>query len=126
MKRTAVVLGSLLLMGLTGCATEEYVRTQVDPLADRIGKLEQMVKANAMTDEADRAAIKEANDKAQQANDAVKKVATEVKSANQDVQKAEAAAQRAENAAAEATKAAENAKMMEKKTEKIFKLEQKK
>ena len=123
MKKIVGLLGVFVLVSLTGCATQDYVRSQVDPLADRLGKLEAKVsQLNGMT-EADKAAIKEANDKAQQALDTANKVAGK---ADQDAQKAEAAAARAEQAAKEAEKAAMESHQMEKKSEKIFKLEQKK
>lgn len=126
MKRIGGVLGALMLVSLTGCATQGYVRTQVDPLAERLGKLEAKVsQLSGMTD-ADKAAIKQANDKAQQALDAANKVAGEVKRVDNDVAKADAAAMRAEKAAKEAEQAAKDAQLMEKKSEKIFKLEQKK
>ncbi|HLO25447.1 MAG TPA: hypothetical protein VK187_04995, partial [Geobacteraceae bacterium] len=62
MKRIAICVGVLALTGLSGCATEEYVRSQADPLAQRISKLEATAADQA-------AAIKQANDKTQQAND---------------------------------------------------------
>jgi len=126
MKTIVVILGVMALAGLSGCATEEYVRSQVNPLAERIGKLEAAAKASSMTDADQATAIKQANDKAQQALDAANKAAGAVSSAQQDVQKAEAAAARAEKAATEAAMSAENAKQMAKKSEKIFNLEQKK
>lgn len=113
------VLGVLAVFSLSGCATEDYVRSQVNPLAERLGKLESKVsQINGMTD-ADKAAIKQANDKSQQALDAANQVSG-------NVQKAEAAAARAEKAAKDAENAAGEAQQMEKKSEKIFKLEQKK
>jgi len=121
-KKLVVILGAILLMNLAGCATEEYVRTQTDPLADRITKLEAAVSAGAMTD-ADRAALKQAGDKSQQALDKANSLEGDVK---QSAQKAEEAATRAENAAKEAQQAATSAQQSVKKSEKIFKLEQKK
>ena len=119
MKKIIGILGVVMLFNLAGCATQEYVRTQVDPMAERLGKLEAKVsQLNGMT-EADKAAIKQANDKSQQALDVANKVAADVKKADNDVAKAEAAAARAEQAAKES-------QQMEKKSEKIFKLEQKK
>lgn len=126
MKKIVGILGVLALASLTGCATEGYVRSQVDPLNERISKLEATVsRLSGMTD-ADRAAIKQANDKAQQAFDLSNRVAVDGKKADGDVKKAEAAAMRAEKAANDAEKAAKEAQHAEKKSEKIFKLEQKK
>ena len=119
MKRIAILVGVLALTGLSGCATEEYVRTQTDPLAQRITKLEAMAADQAV-------ATKQASEKAQQALDAANKVGADFKGAQQDVKKAEDAAMRAENAAKEAAQSAESASQMAKKSEKIFKLEQKK
>jgi hypothetical protein len=105
MKKHSVVIGVMMAFGLTGCATEEYVRSQTDPLADRIGKLETRVNALEGTvakgvnlTEADKALLQQALDAANRAS---------------------ADARRAE----EAAKAAEKA---EKKSEKLFQLEQKK
>ena len=126
MKKVVGLLGAFMLLSLTGCATHDYVRSQVDPLAERLGKLEAKIsQLNGMT-EADKAAIKEANDKAQQALDAANKLTGEVRRADKDAEKAEAAAGRAEQAAKEAERAAMESHQMEKKSEKIFKLEQKK
>ena len=123
MKKIVGLLGAFVLGSLTGCATQEYVRSQVDPLAERLGKLEaQVSQLGGMTD-ADKAAIKNANDKAQQALDEANRLAGEVKGVDE---KAEAAAGRAEKAAKEAELAAKEAQQMEKKSEKIFDLEQKK
>ncbi len=119
MKRLAFVMGVMAVLGLSGCATEEYVRSQTDPLAQRISKLEAAQAQQA-------AAIKQADDKAQQALNAANKVAADFQGAQEDVKKAEAAAMRAENAAQEAAKSADAAKQMAQKSEKIFKLEQKK
>ena len=126
MKRMVFLVGVMACVGLSGCATEDYVRSQVNPLAERVSKLEAAAKASSMTDADQAAAIKQANDKAQQALDMANRTAGEVKSAAQDVQKAEAAANRAEAAAKDAAKSAEDAKQMARKSEKIFNLEQKK
>jgi outer membrane murein-binding lipoprotein Lpp len=126
MKKIVGILVVMALASLTGCATEGYVRSQVDPLAERISKLEATIsKLSGMTD-ADRAAIKQTNDKAQQALELSSRVAVEVKKADVDVKKAEAAAMRAEKASNEAEKAAKEAQRAEKKSEKIFRIEQKK
>lgn len=122
MKKLAAMLGAILLLSLTGCATEDYVRTQVDPLTERVNKLETVVNTGLMTD-ADRAAIKQATDKSQQAMDKVNALEGDVK---QSAQKADEAAARAENAAKEAQASADSAHQSVKKSEKIFKLEQKK
>ena len=134
MKKTVwTVLGAVALLGLSGCATKDYVKAEVDPLADRLGKLEARVNAiegkvtqlGNMTD-ADKADIKQANDKAQQALDVANKLMGDVKKSDDNMAKAEAAAMRAEKAAAAAEQAAAESRKSEKKSEKIFKLEQKK
>ncbi|NVN89818.1 MAG: hypothetical protein HXX11_04375 [Desulfuromonadales bacterium] len=140
MKRMGFVVGAVALMGLSGCATQGFVRSQADPLAERIGKLEaKEVQLSGMR-EADSAAVKQANDKAEQALAIANKTAVDVVNANNDVkkadaavtkaeaaaQRAEAAAARAEKAANEAVQAANEAKQMALKSEKVFKLEQKK
>ena len=112
MKRLVVLLVVMALAGLSGCATKDFVRSQVNPLAERVSKLESAAKANSMADTEQATAIKQADDKAQLALDTANK-------ASQDVQKAEAAAASAENAANEAA-------MSVKKSEKMFNLQQKK
>lgn len=76
-----VFVMSILLLFAFGCASRDYVRQQIDPLVDRISKIEEM----ECCDKADRAA--------QKAEDAA--------------QRAEEAAQRAESAALKAAKAFE-------------------
>ncbi|BDV41143.1 hypothetical protein GURASL_00660 [Geotalea uraniireducens] len=122
MKRIIGAGGLMVLLLTSGCATQEFVKSQTDPLAERLGKLEQKVndlEGKAGLSDADKAAIKAADDKAQQALDAANKLSV-------DTQKAEAAAQRAEAAADRAEAAAQQAQHEEKKSEKLFKLEQKK
>jgi hypothetical protein len=105
MRKHVAAIGAMMVLGLTGCATEEYVRSQTDPLADRMDKLETRVKSlegtiamGVILKEADKALLQQALDAANRAS---------------------ADARRAE----EAAKAAEKA---EKKSEKLFQLEQKK
>lgn len=140
MKRLGFVVGMVALLGISGCATKGYVHSQADPLAERIGKLETKETQHSAMREADGAAIKQANDKADQALAIANKTAVDVVNANNDVrkadaaaikaeaaaQRAEAAAARAEKAANEAVQAANEAKQMALKSEKVFKLEQKK
>ena len=40
MKKTVVLLASFALFLSAGCASKDYVRQQVDPLIDRISRLE--------------------------------------------------------------------------------------
>lgn len=80
-KRGAVLILSIFLTVSLGCASRDYVRQQIDPLVDRISKLEAM----DCCDKADAAA--------QRAENAA--------------QRAENAAQRAENASKKAGKAFE-------------------
>ena len=119
MKRVVVLLAVMALAGLSGCATKEYVRSHVSPLAERIDKLEAAAKASSMADTEQATAIKQADNKAQLALDAANKASVEAQNARQDAQKAEAAAK-------EAAISAENANQMVKKSEKIFNLQQKK
>ena len=80
-KGIIVMVFSLLLATSLGCASRDYVRQQIDPLVDRISKLEAMDccnKADAAAQRAEAAA-----------------------------QRAEGAAQRAENASQKAGKAFE-------------------
>ena len=140
MKRTTGFLGVLVLVSLTGCATQEYVRSQIDPLAERLCALETKVSQPVVLPEADKAAIMQADNKAQAALDvantlagAVKKVENDVmqaqaaaKGAEAAIKGAEAAAKGAEAAAKGAELAAREAQQMQKKSEKIFELEQKK
>ena len=133
MKKTAGFLGVLVLVSLTGCATEDYVRSQIDPLAERLGKLETRVSQPVVLPEADKAAITQANDKAQAALDLANKIAGDVKKIENDVMQsqaaakgAEAATKGAEAAAKGAELAAREAQQMQKKSEKSFELQQKK
>jgi methyl-accepting chemotaxis protein len=114
------------LANLTGCATKDFVRSNVDPLDQRLGKLEAKVsQLSGMTD-ADRAAIAQANSKSQQALDLANQAASDVKSVATDAKEANAAAVKAAMAVKEAEQAARQSKKDEKKSEKIFQLEQKK
>lgn len=123
----------IVVLTLTGCATKGFVRSEVDPVMDRLSKLEAQVNSLSSkvgqtggSTEADRAAIQLATDKAQQALDTANKLAGQMKQSEEGFQRAEAAASRAETAAKEAEDAAKEAKKVEGKSEKIFKLEQKK
>jgi len=40
MKKTVVLVASFALFLSAGCASKDYVRQQIDPLVDRISKLE--------------------------------------------------------------------------------------
>jgi uncharacterized protein YceK len=130
MKRIVVLLVVMALAGLSGCATKEYVRSQVNPLAERIDKLEAAAKASSMVDTEQATAIKQADNKAQLALDTANKASGEAQNARQDAQNALQGAQKAEAAAKEAAKeaamSAEDAKQTVKKSEKIFNLQQKK
>jgi len=126
MKKTAGFLGVVVLVSLTGCATHGYVRSQICPLEERLGKLETKVSQPVVMPEADKAAIMQANDKAQAALDVANKVAGDVMQAQTAAKGAEAAAKGAEAAAKGAELAAREAQQMQKKSEKIFELGQKK
>lgn len=133
MKKVILVISSIALLFASGCATKGYVKTQVDPVSERIGrieagmnavegKLDQALKdaeASKTQSQADRAAIAEAKAMANKAQDTANKAEAEAMRVGGDVSKAEAAAKRAEEAAREAEKAAA-------KTEKMFRLQQKK
>lgn len=140
MKRIALFLGTAALAALSGCATKEYVRSQMDPLTGRVCKIEENESRLSGLREADGAAIKQADDKAQKALDlATKTAGDQARTANEigkaeaaalkaeaAAMKAEQAAANAEKAAAEAARAAQEAREMAMKSEKIFKLGQKK
>ncbi len=133
MKRAGFVLMTAVITALSGCATKGYVNTRTDPLVERLNKLEAKVsELNAMR-ETDSAAIRQANDKAQQALDVAGKTSVDAVNANNEVRKIEAtamradtAATRAEKAANEAAQAAGSAREMAIKSEKAFNLGQKK
>ena len=128
MKKYAILglLTSVLLV--SGCATEKYVHSQVDPLSDRMAKIETRLAATEAKltqvqqgemSTGDRAALQEARDTANRALELAKKAEADARAAGSEVRKSESAAKEAEMAAKEAEKAA-------KKSEKIFRLEQKK
>ena len=115
MKRLSLLLLSAPLLLASGCATENYVRMQTAPLADRLTALEQKVAgietklnkptpAAGLTD-ADKALLNEARDMALKAKGSADQAAASAKDA-------EAAAKQADLAA--------------KKGAKMFELEQKK
>jgi hypothetical protein len=129
MRKLAVVVVSVALAFATGCATKAYVKSQVDPLSERIGRIEARLDAidaklvqlskDAEMAKADHAAIEEAKGMAQKAMDMANKAEAEAMRAGENAASAQAAAERAEQAA----KAAE---MAAAKTEKMFRLQQKK
>ncbi|HLN90263.1 MAG TPA: hypothetical protein VK429_00225, partial [Patescibacteria group bacterium] len=53
MKKVMLVLTSIAVLFASGCATKNYVKTQVDPLSDRIGRIE--ARLNAMDGKLDQA-----------------------------------------------------------------------
>ncbi|HEX9024506.1 MAG TPA: hypothetical protein VF799_11780 [Geobacteraceae bacterium] len=112
MKKALFLVMSLALLIASGCATEGYVKDQLDPLCKRVSDLEAKVAGiesrlnqmptSAGMSEADKAALQKADE-----------------SAKESAAKAEDAAKRAEAAAKEAELAA-------KKGAKLLELEQKK
>lgn len=152
--RILTTIGILSVLSITGCATQDYVKSVADPLAERIGRLETkvtaleaMVAKPARLSDADNVRLEQASTTAKQALDASGRLATELKHAEENAKKAEdsankaegsankadAAANRAEDAAkrteAAATRAdnaAISAQQAEKKAEKIFRIQQKK
>lgn len=134
MKRL-VMAGLSMSIILSGCATEDFVRQQISPINERLGTLEQQVKdidakisqpAKFDLSPADRAVLDDSRNMAQKALDESARTAAVMKQANADASRAEAAAAKAEDAAKRAEDAAGRARQSEKKSEKIFKLEQKK
>lgn len=123
MRKLAVVVVSVALAFATGCATKAYVKSQVDPLSERIGRIEARLDAIdaklAEMAKADHAAIEEAKGMSQKAMDMANKAEAEAMRAGENAASAQAAAERAEQAAKAAEKAAA-------KTEKMFRLQQKK
>src|SRR5690242_238143 len=106
MRITTAAIGVLTVLSLTGCATKEYVRSQADPLAARIGKLEERAKAleaaaalPARLSDADNARINQAGDNARQALDIANKASTAAAGINGIVKKAEDAALKSEDSA---------------------------
>src|SRR5574342_797109 len=129
MKKVALVIASVVLLFATGCATKGDVKSQVDPLSDRIGRVEARLNAieakpnqpmkPAELSESDRAALEEAKTMATKATALANKAESEATRAGGNADRAEAAAKKAEDAASAAEKSAAKA-------EKIFRLEQKK
>lgn len=95
MKRIILLIVAVLFVFSFGCATKDYVKQQIDPLADRISKLEAKT---VQHDGQIAAAAKEAADAKRIAIDCCEK-------ADSAAKRAEAAAQRAEAAAEKAAKA---------------------
>jgi len=119
MKKMTLVVLSIALLFAAGCASKEYVKTQVDPLSERIGRIESRLNADeaklnqvAKDGEADRAAIADAKAMAGKAQEDAARAAG-------DANKAMEAARLAEEAAGAAVKSAAMA-------EKAFYLQQKK
>lgn len=133
MKKYLWAAASLSLMLTAGCATEGYVREQVAPLADRLGKLEARVGAletkvdGLAKDMPDvQAAKKEINDAKAQVEQAVKAAQGAEQNAMAAASRAEAAANRAEDAAKRAEAAEMKGATSAKKATKAFELQQKK
>jgi DNA repair exonuclease SbcCD ATPase subunit len=119
MKKVVLLVISFLLLLSFGCATQEYVKQQIDPLIDRISKLEARVAAiesRLSGLEGKIAGIDEAKKEAREAKTLAQEA---MKTALDCCDKAEAAAKRAEAAADRAENAA-------KKCAKAFELQQKK
>ena len=147
MRKTATAIGVITVLGLTGCATKGFVVSQTDPLAERIGKLEDRVKSLEATvalparlSDADSSALKQAGDNARQALDTANRATAEAAGANANAKRVEDTAARSEGAAArsedsakrseasamKAEESSKSAQQAEQKSEKIFKLHQKK
>src|SRR5659263_298003 len=45
MKKVMLVISSIAVLFASGCATKGYVKTQVDPVSDRIGRIEARMNA---------------------------------------------------------------------------------
>ena len=113
MRRT-VLLALVTVLIAFGCASQDYVKQQIEPLVDRISKLEARVSAletkvaalEGLGAEAD-AAKKDAADAKALAEEAMKCCKDNMGNGNEAVRKAEAAAERAEAAAAKCQKAFE-------------------
>ncbi|BCS55498.1 hypothetical protein [Geobacter sp. SVR] len=116
MKPIKIAVAIALLPLMAGCATEGFVNRQIDPLADRLGKIEaklsalekQAAAAKAGANElspADQAALKEARDLSKMAYEKACRLEEQVK--------------RAEEAAVDASNSA-------RKNQKMFELQQKK
>jgi hypothetical protein len=119
MKKVALVISSIALLFASGCATKEYVKTQVDPVSDRIGRIEARMTAlegkldqAAKMGELSMAEAKAARAEIAEVKDMAKKAQEDAARAGDDANKSAAAAKNAEEAAAKA--------------EKMFRLQQKK
>jgi hypothetical protein len=140
MRKSATVIGIMAVLGLTGCATKGYVVSQTDPLTERLSNLENRVKSLEATvalparlSDSDSAALKQAGDNARQALDTANRASAEAAGANANASKvsdaaarSEGAAARSESAAVRAEESAKSAQQAEQKSEKIFRLHQKK
>jgi OmpA-OmpF porin, OOP family len=89
---------ALAVMGATGCASKNWVKTQTAPIVDHTGKLEDQTAANGR-------AIKDTDERAQAG---IKQAQTSADSANQNAQNAGKSAQDAETAANDAVHRADS------------------
>jgi chromosome segregation ATPase len=119
MKKAALVISSIALLFASGCATKGYVKTQVDPVSDRIGGLE--ARMNAIESKLDQTTKDTESLKGQSQTDqaAIADMKAMAQKAEADAMRAGEDAKKAEEAAREAEKAAARA-------EKMFHLQQKK
>jgi OmpA-OmpF porin, OOP family len=89
---------ALAVMGATGCASKNWVKSQTAPIVDHTGKLEDQTAANGR-------AIKDTDERAQAG---IKQAQTSADSANQNAQNAGKSAQDAETAANDAVHRADS------------------
>jgi methyl-accepting chemotaxis protein len=114
MKKLFVALvAGLFLAFSSGCATHSTVAKQIEPLEERVSKLERT--SAAALDEA----VKKASEAAARAEDAAKK-------AEEAAGRADAAAKKAEEAASQAEAASKKSETAANKAAKAFELMQKK
>lgn len=96
--RFALMLGVLAALGVTGCATKNYVRSQTAPLVEHTGKLENEAADNSRH-------LRDVNDRAEAGIQQAQASAT---SANQNAQNASQSASDAQNAANDAVHRADS------------------
>jgi ElaB/YqjD/DUF883 family membrane-anchored ribosome-binding protein len=105
----------VLFLFSAGCATRDYVRQQIEPLVERISKLEAKVSSMGPS---------QAEDARKDAADAKAMAQKAMKTAEDCCDKADAAAKRAETAADRAEDAAKRANAAAEKSKKAFELQQ--
>jgi hypothetical protein len=116
MKKLSLLGIALVMLLASGCATEEFVKKQTDPLADRLTNLES--KIGGMETKLDQIP---AADKAM-----LEKTGEMAQKAQNSADAADASAKKAEASAKDADNSAKESQLNAQKCTKMFELEQKK